>query len=211
MQAWWPRHLRRWAQKRPWQAWFWLPTFRVDGSGIRRSPVEVNGSWNPHYLQGFKNIQTVVVNGISEASTVGNLWPIGGWLKWDQKVSRFRFSWKFCCEAPLLMAQHGWHSIGWHGLGQENVPGTETLILSTVKVDGYRQSQKVVNKGPLWYMGVAIAIYFPGAITSLKLTFSHLKIGQKPKGKDCKFQASHFQGWWRLLVSGRVFIKSFSA
>ena len=31
----------------------------------------------------------------------------------------------FCCEALWLMAQHGWHSIGWHGSGQENVPGTE--------------------------------------------------------------------------------------
>ena len=41
----------------------------VDGSEIRRSPVEV-GSWNPFLYEGFSTIQPVVGLGISEPSTV---------------------------------------------------------------------------------------------------------------------------------------------
>ena len=49
----------------------------VDGSEIRRSPVEGKVVYHPIYLynSGFRAIQTVVGLGISEPSTVSDIHP----------------------------------------------------------------------------------------------------------------------------------------
>ena len=62
----------------------------VDGSEIRRSPVEGKVVYHPIYLynSGFRAIQTVVGIGISEPSTVSDIHPCPI-LFWDTAISIF--------------------------------------------------------------------------------------------------------------------------